>query len=200
MSALPPSIQRAIEAFSRLPGIGPKSAERLAFYLLRKPDEEVRQIGQHIAQLKQGIGYCQTCRHLTMQALCAICEDVERDPSVICVVESPLDLLALEKANSYKGSYHVLHGVISPMDGVGPDELAIAELLDRLRRGGVRELVFALNPSMEGEATSAYILRSLPAEDTPKVTRIAWGIPVGGHLEYADSQTLRRAFEGRSSY
>ncbi len=196
---LPLNIRRAIETFAKLPGIGAKSAERLAFHLLQKPEEEIRQMGQAIGNLKQGIRYCDRCKHLTTEDLCVICQNQQRDHSVVCVVEGALDLLALEKANEYKGSYHVLHGVISPVEGVGPDELTIAELIERLKGGGVTEVIFALNPSMEGEATAAYIMRSIEPLGL-KVTRIAQGIPMGGHLEYADHKTLKRAFEGRRSY
>lgn len=199
MSAIPKSIEKVIEEFNRLPGIGQKSAERLCFYLLRKKTEDVERFGESLINLKKGLNYCSGCQNLCLSELCDICRNNSRDGSVICVVEEMLDLMAIEKANDYKGHYHVLHGVISPVDGVGPDELKIAELIERVKKGGIKEIILALNPSIEGEATSAYILRSI--KDVPlKVTRIARGIPVGGDLEYTDTQTLKRAFEGRVDY
>ncbi len=199
MSYIPTNIQRVIEEFSKLPGIGPKSAERLAFYMLRKPDEEVERFGEAFINLKKGIKYCENCKNLTTEEICSICSDTGRDKSLVCIVESPLDLMALEKANEYKGLYHVLHGIISPVDGIGPDELTIAELVDRAKSGEIKEMIIALNPSIEGEATAAYIMRYIKPLEI-KVTRIARGIPVGGNLEYADSQTLKRALEGRLEY
>ncbi len=196
---LPPNIQLAIEAFSRLPGIGSKTAERLAFHLLRKPEQEVRQIGQAIASVKQGVLQCRICSHLTQDELCHICIREDRDKELICVVEGPLDLLALEKAGQFKGVYHVLHGVISPIEGIGPDELTFAELIERIKAQPPREIIMALNPSVEGEATMAYLMRFLQPLGI-KVTALARGIPMGGHLEYADQQTLRRALEGRMAY
>jgi len=199
MSFIPKSIEQAIEEFGKLPGIGMKSAERLTFYLLGKKNEDVERFGETIKKLKAGLRYCEKCQNFATESVCGICSDARRDSSVLCVVEDPLDLIALEKANTYKGLYHVLHGVISPVDGVGPDELKIAELLTRVKKGGVKEIILALNPSLEGEATSAYILRYLKPVDI-KITRIARGIPMGGDLNYADSQTLKKAFEGRSNY
>jgi recombination protein RecR len=199
MSFIPKSIEQAIEEFSKLPGIGMKSAERLTFYLLGKKNEDVERFGETIKKLKAGLRYCEVCQNFSTEAVCGICSDPKRDSSVLCVVEDPLDLIALEKANTYKGLYHVLHGVISPVDGMGPDDLKIAELLTRVKKGGVKEIILALNPSLEGEATSAYILRYLKPVDI-KITRIARGIPMGGDLNYADSHTLKKAFEGRSNY
>jgi len=199
MSFIPKSIEQAIEEFGKLPGIGMKSAERLTFYLLGKKNEDVERFGETIKKLKAGLRYCEKCQNFATESVCGICSDARRDSSVLCVVEDPLDLIALEKANTYKGLYHVLHGVISPVDGVGPDELKIAELLERVKKGGVKEIILALNPSLEGEATSAYILRYLKPVDI-KITRIARGIPMGGDLNYADSQTLKKAFEGRAEY
>ncbi len=200
MSAIPKNIEKTIEEFSKLPGIGQKSAERLTFYLLRKKTEDVERFGHVLKGLKEGLVYCQNCQNLSTKETCEICEDLNRDSSVICVVEEMLDLLALEKANEYKGHYHVLHGVISPIEGVGPDELKIAELVERVKKGGITEIILALNPSIEGEATSAYILRYIKPLENIKITRIARGIPIGGDLEYADRQTLKRAFEGRVEY
>ncbi len=199
MSLIPKSIEKTIEEFSKLPGIGQKSAERLTFYLLRKTNSDIERFGTTVCKLKEGLRYCSNCQNMTTEDICEICKKPDRDPSVICIVEEVLDLMALEKANNYKGHYHVLHGVISPIDGVGPDELKIAELIERIKKGGIKEIILALNPSLEGEATSAYILRYIKDYDI-KVTRIARGIPVGGDLEYADSQTLKRAFEGRVEY
>jgi recombination protein RecR len=199
MSFVPKSIEQAIEEFGKLPGIGMKSAERLTFYLLGKRNEDVERFGETIKRLKTGLRYCEKCQNFSTESVCGICSDPKRDTSVLCVVEDPLDLIALEKANTYRGLYHVLHGVISPVDGVGPDELKIAELIERVKKGGVKEIVLALNPSLEGEATSAYILRYLKPVDI-QITRIARGIPMGGDLNYADSQTLKKAFEGRGAY
>ncbi len=199
MKYIPKTIQRAIEEFSKLPGIGSKSAERLVFYLLKKTSGDLEGLGKSILDLKEGLLYCEICKNLSTEIRCEICKMDQRNKAVICVVEDALDLMALEKSGSYQGVYHVLHGIISPIDGIGPDELTIAELIQRVQAGGVTELILALNPSMEGEATSAYLMRYLEPYKL-KVTRIARGIPVGGHLEYADSQTLKRAMEGRMDY
>jgi recombination protein RecR len=199
LSLIPKNIEQTIEEFSKLPGIGAKSAERLTFYLLGKKNEDVERFGETVKRLKTGLRYCENCQNYSTEAVCKVCSDSTRDPSVLCVVEDPMDLIALEKANSYKGQYHVLHGVISPVEGVGPDDLKIAELVERVRRGNVKEIILALNPSLEGEATSAYILRYLKPVGI-KISRIARGIPMGGDLNYADSQTLRKAFEGRGDY
>lgn len=200
MSFLPKNIEQTIEEFSKLPGIGQKSAERLTFYLLRKKNEELDRFGSSVQQLKNGLNYCTNCQNMCTAELCGICQNPNRDSSVVCIVEEMLDLIALEKANEYKGHYHVLHGVISPMDGVGPDDLKILELVQHIQKGGVSEIIFALNPSIEGEATAAYILRQLPNTENLKITRIARGIPIGGDLEYADRHTLRKAFEERVGY
>jgi len=196
---IPKNIQKAIEEFSKLPGIGPKSAERLVFHLLKKPEGEVSELGESIMALKKEIRYCSVCQHLTTEDVCDICRSEGRSRETVCIVEDSLDLIALEKANEYRGLYHVLHGIISPVDGIGPDELTIAELIKRAKGGEIKEMILALNPSMEGEATSAYITRYIKPLNI-KVTRIARGIPVGGNLEYADSQTLKRAMEGRVEY
>lgn len=199
MNFIPKNIQRAIEEFSKLPGIGSKTAERLVFYLLKKTEADVAGLGEAILSLKKEIRYCDVCKNLTTEEVCEICRSEGRSKETICVVEDALDLMAIEKANEYKGSYHVLHGIISPVDGIGPDELTIAELIERAKKGNVKEMIFALNPSMEGEATAAYITRYIKPLNI-KITRIARGIPVGGNLEYADSQTLKRAMEGRMEY
>lgn len=199
MKIIPPSIERVIEEFNKLPGIGQKSAERLAFYLLKKTDIDVERFGDAVNNMKKGIKFCSICKNLTNNETCSICENEIRNKRTICIVEDVLDLVALEKSGEYKGVYHVLHGVISPIDGIGPDELTIAELIERLKEGGIEEIIFALNPSMEGEATSAYLMRYIKPYNI-KVSRIARGIPVGGNLEYADSQTIKRALEGRMEY
>lgn len=199
MNFIPKNIQRAIEEFSKLPGIGQKTAERLVFHLLKKTEGDVGELGEAILSLKKEIRYCDQCKNLTTEEICEICRNEGRSRETVCVVEDALDLMAIEKANEYKGLYHVLHGIISPVDGIGPDELTIAELVARVKKGGIKEMIFALNPSMEGEATAAYITRYVKPYNL-KITRIARGIPVGGHLEYADSQTLKRAMEGRVEY
>lgn len=199
MNFIPKNIQRAIEEFSKLPGIGSKTAERLVFHLLKKTEADVAVLGDTILALKKEIRYCDVCKNLTTDEVCEICRNEGRSKETICVVEDALDLMAIEKANEYKGLYHVLHGIISPVDGIGPDELTIAELIARAKKGNVKEMIFALNPSMEGEATAAYITRYIKPLNI-KITRIARGIPVGGNVEYADSQTLKRALEGRMEY
>ena len=194
-AALP--VSRLIEAFNKLPGIGPKSAQRLTFYLLRAPPEEAQALAQAILEMKEKIVLCSVCQNITDSDPCAICEDGQRDRTKICVVEEPLDILALERTGSYKGLYHVLHGVISPMDGIGPDELKVRELLARLKSPGeVQEIIMATNPNLEGEATAMYLTR-LIAPLGIRVTRLARGLPVGADLEYADDVTLARALEGR---
>ncbi len=189
-------VARLIEAFHRLPGIGPKSAQRLTYYLLRAPAEEARDLAQAILDMKQTVVLCSVCQNITDADPCLICANDERDRGLICVVEEPLDILALERTGAYKGLYHVLHGVISPMDGVGPEDLKIQELLARLRSGQVREVIMATNPNLEGEATAMYISRLIGPPGV-KVTRLARGLPVGADLEYADNVTLARALEGR---
>ena len=189
-------VSRLIEAFNKLPGIGPKSAQRLTYYLLRAPQEEAQALAQAILEVKEKIILCSVCQNITDSDPCAICQDGQRDRTKICVVEEPLDILALERTGSYKGLYHVLHGVISPMDGIGPDELKVRELLPRLKTGEVQEVIMATNPNLEGEATAMYLTR-LIAPLGIRVTRLARGLPVGADLEYADDVTLARAIEGR---
>lgn len=189
-------VSRLIEAFNKLPGIGPKSAQRLTYYLLRAPQEEAQALAQAILEVKEKIILCSVCQNITDSDPCAICQDGQRDRTKICVVEEPLDILALERTGSYKGLYHVLHGVISPMDGIGPDELKVRELLARLKTGEVQEVIMATNPNLEGEATAMYLTR-LIAPLGIRVTRLARGLPVGADLEYADDVTLARAIEGR---
>lgn len=190
------SVARLIEEFMRLPGIGPKTAQRLTFHLLRVPADEARELARAILEVRERIALCSVCYNITESDPCIICGGEERDKSVICVVEEPLDVMALERTGQYDGLYHVLHGVISPMEGVGPEQLKIRELLSRLSSGEVREVILGTNPNLEGEATAMYIAR-LIAPLGLRVTRLARGLPVGGDLEYADEITLTRALEGR---
>jgi recombination protein RecR len=200
MSSLPNSIQKAIEAFNSLPGIGPKTAQRLAFYLLRRDSKVSEDIGEAIVNLKRGINVCEECQNISEGIKCSICSDLYRDKSIICVVEEPLDIIALEKAGIFKGVYHVLHGSISPVDGIGPDELKIKELLERIGKSDItKEIILATNPTTEGEATAMYIQRLISPFGI-SVTRIARGIPFGGDIEYADELTLGKAMEGRKAY
>jgi recombination protein RecR len=189
-------VARLIEEFHKLPGIGPKSAQRLTYHLLRAPADEARALAQAILEVKEKTVLCSVCQNIADSDPCAICSNPERDHGAICVVEEPLDILALERAGAYKGLYHVLHGVISPMDGVGPEDLKVQELLSRLRSGDVHEVIMATNPNLEGEATAMYIARLISPLGV-KVTRLARGLPVGADLEYADNVTLARALEGR---
>ncbi|MEX2159942.1 MAG: recombination mediator RecR [Dehalococcoidia bacterium] len=189
-------IARLIDALHRLPGIGPKSAQRLTYFMLRAPMAEARALAQAIIDVKEKITLCSICQNVTESDPCVICTDEERDHSTICVVEEPLDILAVERSRSYRGVYHVLHGVISPMEGVGPEDLKFNELLARLRNGSVTEVIMATNPNLEGEATAMYASRALQSTGI-RVTRLARGLPTGGDLEYADDQTLARALEFR---
>ena len=192
----PAALERLTEEFAKLPGIGGKTAQRLAFYVLGLPDEEAAAFAQAIVEAKRTVHTCPVCQNLTDGALCAICGDERRDHSVICVVAEPRDVIAMERAREYEGVYHVLHGVISPLNHVGPDDIRIRELLARVAKGGVREVIMATNPDTEGEATAMYLSRLLGPMEV-KVTRLAYGIPVGSQLEYADEITLMRALEGR---
>ncbi len=197
MAAVTPEpVTKLIEAFSQLPGIGPKTASRLTFYLLRRPVEQTETLASALRDLKQKIVFCRSCFNITEENPCAVCTDEARDRSVICVVEEPLDVLAIERTGEYRGLYHVLHGAISPVEGIGPDELRMAELLARLREQPVREVLLATNPNLEGEATAMYLARILQPLGV-RITRLARGLPVGGDLEYADAVTLSRALEGR---
>ncbi|MBR3077296.1 MAG: recombination protein RecR [Oscillospiraceae bacterium] len=192
----PTALERLTEEFAKLPGIGGKTAQRLAFHVLSLPDEEAEAFAQAIIEAKKTVHTCPVCQNLTDGELCAICGDERRDPSVICVVAEPRDVIAMERAREYDGVYHVLHGVISPLNHVGPDDIRIRELLSRVAKGGVREVIMATNPDTEGEATAMYLSRLLRPMEV-KVTRLAYGIPVGSQLEYADEVTLLRALEGR---
>ncbi len=189
-------VARLIEELHKLPGIGPKSAQRLTYHLLRAPAEDARALAQAILEVKEKITLCSICQNVTDADPCSICDDHGRDSASLCVVEEPLDILALERTRSFKGRYHVLHGVLSPMDGTGPGDLKIQELLERLRSGEVTEIILATNPNLEGEATAMYISRLLKPLDL-RITRLARGLPMGGDLEYADDVTLTRALEGR---
>lgn len=190
-------LTRLVEQFERLPGIGRKTAQRLAFHMLGLPKEKAEEFANAILDAHRLIKKCAVCQNLTDQELCAVCSDGKRDRSVICVVEDPRDVVAFERTREYNGLYHVLHGLISPMEGIGPDQLYIKELLARLSDGSVKEVIMATNPTVEGEATAMYLARLLKPMGL-KVTRLAYGIPVGGNLEYADEVTLYRALEGRS--
>jgi len=192
----PEPVTRLIEAFSQLPGIGPKTASRLTFYLLRRPAEQAEALAEALCDLKQKTVFCSSCFNITEASPCAVCRDEGRDRSIVCVVEEPLDVLAIDRTGEFQGLYHVLHGAISPVEGIGPDELRINELLARLRQEPVREVLLATNPNLEGEATAMYLARLIQPLGV-RVTRLARGLPVGGDLEYADAVTLGRALEGR---
>ena len=196
MRYLPAALERLTEQFARLPGIGAKSAQRLALYTLSMPREDAEAFAQAILEARAAVHTCPVCQNLTDRDLCAICDDDRRDHGVICVVAEPRDVIAMERAREYTGVYHVLHGVISPLNHVGPDDIRVRELLARVSEGGVREVIMATNPDTEGEATAMYISRLLRPLGV-RVTRLAYGIPVGGQLEYADEVTLTRALEGR---
>ncbi len=193
------SMARLIEAFKRLPGIGPKTAQRLAYFIIKLPKEEVETITRALLEAKEKITLCSNCGNLTEEQPCVICKDMKRDIGLICVVQEPRDVLAMEKTGEYRGIYHVLQGAISPIDGIGPEDLKIKELLARISDNKVREIIMATNPNVEGEATAMYISRLMKPLDI-KVTRIAHGLPVGGDLEYADEVTLARALEGRREF
>jgi recombination protein RecR len=200
MRTLPEPVQNLIDAFSRLPGIGPKTASRLTFYLLRAPEELALSLAQALTGIKQDTGLCEVCFNITHKEhpICEICSSDQRDQQVLCVVEEPLDVLAIEKTAGYHGLYHVLHGVLSPIEGIGPEDLKIQELISRLKAGHFDEVILATNPSMEGDATAMYLNERM----TPlaiRVTRLARGLPVGGDLEYADQNTLLRALAGRQN-
>jgi recombination protein RecR len=204
LAALIEPVARLIEALSRLPGVGPKTAQRLTYHLLRAPEAEARQLAAALIAVRDEVVYCESCFNISTGPLCPICADPARDQGRVCVVEEPLDVLALERTGAFRGRYHVLHGAISPMDGIGPDRLKVRELLDkaaeRTRAGEpYEEVVLATNPTLEGEATAMYLAERL-AGDVGAITRIARGIPVGGDLEYADEVTLVRAMQGRRAF
>ena len=195
---LPIPIQKLIDAFSRLPGIGPKTASRLTFYLLNAPEDLSEGLSVALHELKANTADCPICYNVTSlgRAECEICASPERDPGLVCVVEEPLDVLAMERTGGFQGRYHVLRGALSPIEGIGPEDLTIRELIERVKSGGIRELILATNPSMEGDATAMYIQQQLNVTGV-KVTRLARGLPIGGDLEYADQTTLLRALMGR---
>jgi len=196
-SAIPEPVTKLVEAFSRLPGVGPKTASRLTYYLLRAPDEFSLGLAEALGNLKAQTRFCSLCFNITVADPCPICSSRDRDAATLAVVEEPLDLMALERTGVYRGRYHVLHGAISPVEGIGPDDLKIRELVARAEQGQVVEVIIATNPGMEGDATAMYLQREL-ASSNVKVTRLARGLPTGGDLEYVDSITLMRALEGRS--
>ncbi len=199
MQITPGPVAKLIDEFSRLPGIGPKTASRLTFYLLRHPAEQATALAEALVALHQKIVFCSQCYNIAESDPCAICSNENRDRSIICVVEEPLDVVAIERTRDYQGLYHVLHGSIAPVEGIGPEDLKIAELIDRVRGQPppLRELIIATNPNLEGEATAMYIARQLEGVEI-SITRLARGLPMGGDLEYADEITLSRALSGRS--
>ena len=189
-------LARLIDEFQKLPGIGPKSAQRMAFHLLKMSLDDVKQFSNALIEAKEKIKYCKTCFNMSSQEPCEICSDQKRDNSLMCVVSETKDLIALEKTREYKGKYHVLQGLISPLDGIGPEDLRVKELLERVGSEDIQEVILAINPSVEGEATSLYLSRLLKPLGA-KVSRIAFGLPIGSDIEYADEVTLARALEGR---
>ena len=195
MSLLPQPLQRAIEEFSKLPGIGHKSAERLTFHLLRSSKASPEALGNALLNLRVELNYCSECQMVTLRKKCSVCVNTSRDRATILVVESPLEVIAFEKTG-YKGLYHVLHGVLSPIDGMGPEQLKLKELVDRCGKGGIDELIIATNPDIEGEATATYIRQKL-GQQVAKITRLAHGLPMGADIEFADQVTLREAIAGR---
>ncbi len=195
-SVLPQPVQRLIDEFARLPGIGPKSASRLTFYLLRGSGEQARDLAEALQDLKERTRFCSICFNITEEDPCVVCMDENRDPTLLCVVEEPLDVVAIERTRAFNGRYHVLHGAISPVEGIGPEDLRVDELLQRVGDGALREIILATNPTLEGESTALYLQRRL-ADSGIRLTRLARGLPVGGDLEYTDEITLGRALEGR---
>lgn len=195
-NVLPRTVQRLIDEFARLPGIGPKSASRLTFFLLRGKDNLALDLATALQEMKAHTRFCSVCFNITEDDPCMICRDEGRDPSLLCVVEEPLDVVAIERSRAYNGRYHVLHGAISPVEGIGPEDLKVAELVQRVQQGSFKEIILATNPTLEGESTSLYLQRRLLHEPV-KITRLARGLPVGGDLEYTDEITLSRAMEGR---
>jgi recombination protein RecR len=200
MHKLPKAVRRLIEKFERLPGIGPKSAQRLVFYLLHNPESELQDFAERLTALKQQTVLCSECHNVSESDPCDICGDSSRETNVLCVVEQPLDVLAIERSEKFKGKYHVLHGSIAPLNNVGPDQLYLRDILKRL--SGVEELILSTNPTMEGEATALYItelIKQSPVGENLRITRIGHGLPIGADIEYADGVTIARALEGRRS-
>lgn len=202
MKNFPHSITRLVDAFAALPGIGEKTAMRLVFHLIRSPKSSSKELGEAALGLRENLKFCEKCKNITTSNLCGICEEDGRDESRICVVEEALDVLAFEKAGVWKGVYHVLHGVLNPLDGVGPESLTISDLVKRVANGGMEEIILAMNPSVEGEATAMYLTKQLQsvATDKIKITRIARGLPTGSELSYADEVTLNAAMQGRRDF
>ena len=196
MEYFPAPLEKLVEQFARLPGIGGKSAQRLAFFVLSLSEDEAKEFADAIIDAKKNVTCCPVCQNLTAGGVCPICSSQKRDKSTVCVVADPRDVVAIERSREFSGLYHVLHGVISPMNHIGPDDLKIKELVGRVAEGGIKEVIMATNPDTEGEATAMYIARLLRPFGA-RVTRLAYGIPVGGHLEFADDATLMRAIEGR---
>lgn len=199
MLRLPASLERVINEFSKLPGIGPKTAQRLAFYLLKKDAIDIVGLSEAVANFKQDITFCAECHNMAESDPCSVCADTSRDHSVICIVEEPLDAIAIDRTGAFEGVFHVLGGVLNPMEGVSPEQLNITSLRDRIPKLGVKEIIVATNPTLEGETTAMHLSKMLKDFDV-KVTRIARGLPMGGDLEYADDITLSRALEGRREY
>jgi recombination protein RecR len=199
-SALPPSVEQLIEALRLLPGVGQKSATRLAFFLLRNNGNARERLGNAVLDATKNLVKCSVCGHFADEEVCAICTDNTRNQHELCVVEDSLDLLAIEKTNIYRGKYHVLGGALAPLEGVGPNDLRIEELVSRLQKGGITEIILATNPTLEGEATATLVVRKCSEFPDIKITRLARGIPVGGDVEYADEVTLSRAFENRGKF
>ncbi|MEK7119903.1 MAG: recombination mediator RecR [Patescibacteria group bacterium] len=203
MNILPKPVARLIESFEKLPGVGPKSAQRLAFYLLHVPQEELDRFAKHLTELKTQTILCSICKNVAEEDPCRICADSERDQSMICVVEQPMDVLSIERTGKYQGVYHVLHGAIDPLNNIGPDEIYIDDLIKRITShvSRITEIILAMNPNMEGEATAMYVTKQLKVQNAKlKITRLAYGLPMGADIEYADEITLTRALEGRREY
>ena len=199
MKIIPSNVQNLIDEFSKLPGIGPKSAQRLTFYLLRGAKGNIENIGKAVLDLKENLNICNVCSNIAESDPCVLCSDDRRGGEIVCVVEEPLDIISLEKTSKFTGLYHVLHGSISPVDGIGPDDLYIRQLLDRIKGGGIKEIIIATNSNLEGETTAMYLSKLIQPLGI-KVTRIAHGLPMGSDIEYADEITLGRAIEGRREY
>lgn len=199
MDDLAPPLERVIRELGKLPGIGKKTAQRLALHLLQTPREDSDALAHAILELRERVRFCRECFNLADRELCLICADLKRERSVLCVVEDPGNLMVLERSRAYRGLYHVLGGTLSPLKDVGPDDLHLRELVERVQRGGFREIILATNPNVEGEATAAYLSRLLKPIG-PRLTRLAQGLPAGGDLEFTDDLTLRRALEGRREY
>lgn len=193
---LPAPVARLIDEFARLPGVGPKSASRLTFFLLRGATDQALDLAEALQELKENTRFCSVCFNITETDPCQICEDIDREQHILCVVEEPLDVVAIERSRAFNGRYHILHGAISPIEGIGPEDLRVAELVERIKKGAFVEIILATNPTLEGESTALYIQRRLTGL-TVKLTRLARGLPVGGDLEYTDEITLGRALEGR---